>query len=87
MGYYADRAKGRGQLYLITRDEEPFCGKFSYYAVVLCSFQYFSNYFAAHQYMIKLESSLAEVPIVSYGRIQVTLIGDSFLNETFTLTK
>ncbi|KAI4462145.1 lipase [Holotrichia oblita] len=66
MGYYADRAKGRGQLYLITRDEEPFC---------------------AHQYVIKIESSSTEVPIVSYGRIQVTLIGDSLLNETFTLTK
>ncbi|GJQ83861.1 hypothetical protein Trydic_g6739 [Trypoxylus dichotomus] len=66
MGYYADRAKGRGQLYLITRDEEPFC---------------------AHQYVIKIESSPTEVPIVSYGRIQVTLIGDSLLNETFTLTK
>lgn len=26
MGYYADRSKGRGQLYLITREEEPFCG-------------------------------------------------------------
>lgn len=27
MGYYADRSKGRGQLFLITREEEPFCGK------------------------------------------------------------
>lgn len=26
MGYYADRSTGRGQLYLLTRDEEPFCG-------------------------------------------------------------
>uniref|UniRef100_A0A1B0ALW8 Lipase domain-containing protein n=1 Tax=Glossina palpalis gambiensis TaxID=67801 RepID=A0A1B0ALW8_9MUSC len=25
MGYYADRSPGRGQLYLVTRDEEPFC--------------------------------------------------------------
>ncbi|XP_001991014.2 uncharacterized protein LOC6565140, partial [Drosophila grimshawi] len=25
MGYYADRSTGRGQLYLLTRDEEPFC--------------------------------------------------------------
>ncbi|XP_022916020.2 uncharacterized protein [Onthophagus taurus] len=66
MGYYADRLKGRGQLYLLTRDEEPFC---------------------AHQYLVKIESSPTEVPIVSYGRIQVTLIGDTLLNETFTLTK
>lgn len=25
MGYYADRSPGRGQLYLVTREEEPFC--------------------------------------------------------------
>ncbi|TMW42475.1 hypothetical protein DOY81_012446 [Sarcophaga bullata] len=25
MGYYADRSSGRGQLYLVTREEEPFC--------------------------------------------------------------
>uniref|UniRef100_A0A1I8MV01 Lipase domain-containing protein n=1 Tax=Musca domestica TaxID=7370 RepID=A0A1I8MV01_MUSDO len=25
MGYYADRSSGRGQLYLLTREEEPFC--------------------------------------------------------------
>jgi hypothetical protein len=25
MGYYADKSTGRGQLYLKTREEEPFC--------------------------------------------------------------
>lgn len=25
MGYYADKSTGRGQLYLRTRDEEPYC--------------------------------------------------------------
>lgn len=25
MGYYADKSTGRGQLYLVTRNEEPFC--------------------------------------------------------------
>ncbi|XP_018015225.1 uncharacterized protein LOC108672111 [Hyalella azteca] len=25
MGYYSDKAEGRGQLYLVTRDSEPFC--------------------------------------------------------------
>lgn len=25
MGYYADRSTGRGQLFLVTREEEPFC--------------------------------------------------------------
>lgn len=66
MGYYADRSKGRGQLYLITRDEEPFC---------------------AHQYLVKIETSPSAVNIVSYGKIQVTLIGDSLLNETFMMTR
>ncbi|XP_044753246.1 uncharacterized protein LOC123312811 [Coccinella septempunctata] len=66
MGYYADRSKGRGQLYLITRDEEPFC---------------------AHQYHVKLETSTSPVNLVSYGKIQITLIGDSLLNETFVLTR
>ena len=27
LGYYSNLAKGRGSLYLMTRDEEPFCGK------------------------------------------------------------
>ncbi|XP_063923579.1 uncharacterized protein LOC135137772 [Zophobas morio] len=66
MGYYADRSKGRGQLYLITRDEEPFC---------------------AHQYNVKIETSPSAVPIVSYGKIQITLIGDSTFNETFMMTR
>ncbi|EFA09964.1 uncharacterized protein LOC100142416 [Tribolium castaneum] len=66
MGYYADRSKGRGQLYLITRDEEPFC---------------------AHQYHVKIETSNSPVPIVSYGKIQITLIGDSAFNETFMMTR
>jgi hypothetical protein len=25
MGYYSDKSTGRGQLYLRTREEEPFC--------------------------------------------------------------
>ncbi|KAF5285939.1 hypothetical protein FQR65_LT13032 [Abscondita terminalis] len=66
MGYYADRWNGRGQLYLITRDEEPFC---------------------AHQYKINIQSSTTDIPVVSYGKIQVMLVGDSTLNETFVMTK
>ena len=27
LGYYSDKAPGRGSLYLLTREEEPFCGK------------------------------------------------------------
>lgn len=26
LGYYSDEAPGRGSLYLLTREEEPFCG-------------------------------------------------------------
>ncbi|XP_034240820.1 uncharacterized protein LOC117645041 [Thrips palmi] len=65
MGYYADRALARGALYLVTRDEEPFC---------------------AHQYHVRVESSPSVLPVVSYGKIQITLVGDSDFNETFTLT-
>ena len=28
MGYYSDQAAGRGSLYLLTREEEPFCGEY-----------------------------------------------------------
>ena len=27
MGYFADKSSGRGKMYLVTRDKEPFCGK------------------------------------------------------------
>ncbi|KAK5644781.1 hypothetical protein RI129_006081 [Pyrocoelia pectoralis] len=66
MGYYADRWQGRGQLYLITREEEPFC---------------------AYQYKINIKTSSTDIPIVSYGKIQIVLLGDSTLNETFVMTK
>ncbi|KAF6197980.1 hypothetical protein GE061_007725 [Apolygus lucorum] len=65
MGYYADATKARGTLYLVTRDEEPFC---------------------AHQYLVKIESSPSSVPMTSYGKIQITLISDAQINETFTIT-
>ncbi|KAG8224914.1 hypothetical protein J437_LFUL006273 [Ladona fulva] len=66
MGYYADRSNGRGSLYLITRDDEPFC---------------------AHQYMVKVESTPSALPVISYGRIQITILGSvPEANETFILT-
>ncbi|XP_014250894.1 inactive pancreatic lipase-related protein 1-like [Cimex lectularius] len=65
MGYYADVTKARGTLYLVTREEEPFC---------------------AHQYLVRVESSPSSLPVASYGKIQITLISDSQINETFTLT-
>ena len=35
LGYYSNLAKGRGSLYLMTREEDPFCGKkfFSFFFV------------------------------------------------------
>lgn len=30
MGYHSDKSPGRGKMYLLTRDEEPFCGKYFY---------------------------------------------------------
>lgn len=66
MGYYSDESTARGQLYLVTRDEEPFC---------------------AHQYQIKVYNSRGERPARSYGKLQVSLIGEGALNETFTMTR
>ncbi|XP_046477924.1 uncharacterized protein [Neodiprion pinetum] len=66
MGYYSDESTARGQLYLVTRDEEPFC---------------------AHQYQIKLYNSRGERPARSYGKLQISLIGQGALNETFTMTR
>ncbi|XP_065212134.1 uncharacterized protein LOC135839840 isoform X2 [Planococcus citri] len=71
MGYYADKFSGRGTLYLLTRDEEPFC---------------------ANQYMVKVENSPDKDPSsveksVTFGKIQITLIGDLELNETFVITQ
>ncbi|XP_012288462.1 uncharacterized protein LOC105704100 [Orussus abietinus] len=66
MGYYSDVSPGRGQLYLVTRDEEPFC---------------------AHQYQVKVYNSRGERPARSYGKLQLTLVGESSFNETFTMTR
>lgn len=66
MGYYSDKLPARGQLYLITRDEEPFC---------------------AHQYQVKVYNSRGERPTRSYGKLQITLIGESSFNESFAMTR
>lgn len=66
MGYYSNESPARGQLYLVTRDEEPFC---------------------AHQYQVKVYNSHSERPTRSYGKLQVTLVGDGSFNDTFAMTK
>lgn len=66
MGYYSDESPARGQLYLVTRDEEPFC---------------------AHQYQVKVYNSRSERPTKSYGKLQVTLVGDGSFNDSFAMTR
>ncbi|CAK1604004.1 unnamed protein product [Parnassius mnemosyne] len=66
MGYYADRSLGRGQLYLLTREEEPFC---------------------AHQYHVSVWGSSEAGEKTNYGRVTLTLHGDSGLNESFPMNK
>ncbi|GBP32831.1 Inactive pancreatic lipase-related protein 1 [Eumeta japonica] len=66
MGYYADRSLGRGQLYLLTREEEPFC---------------------AHQYHVSVWAGGEKGDRTNYGRVTLTLHGDSGLNETFLMNK
>ncbi|XP_076162425.1 uncharacterized protein LOC143144182 isoform X2 [Ptiloglossa arizonensis] len=66
MGYYSDESPARGQLYLLTREEEPFC---------------------AHQYQVKVYNSRSERPTRSYGKLQVTLVGEGAFNDTFAMTR
>ncbi|XP_076619136.1 uncharacterized protein LOC143340746 [Colletes latitarsis] len=66
MGYYSDQSPARGQLYLLTRDEEPFC---------------------AHQYQVKVYNSHSERPTKSYGKLQVTLVGEGSFNDSFAMTR
>ncbi|KAG7203906.1 hypothetical protein KM043_013265 [Ampulex compressa] len=66
MGYYSDESSARGQLYLVTRDEEPFC---------------------AYQYQVKVYNSRSERPTKSYGKLQVTLVGEKSFNDTFGMTR
>ncbi|CAG4937089.1 unnamed protein product [Colias eurytheme] len=66
MGYYADRSLGRGQLYLLTREEEPFC---------------------AHQYHVEVWGGIEANEKPNFGRVTLTLHGDSGLNESFPMTK
>jgi hypothetical protein len=42
---------------------------------------------AAHQYHVRVDSSPGPVHVTSYGKIQLTLIGNSDINETFSLTQ
>lgn len=89
MGYYADRSTGRGQLYLLTREEEPFCGKSRncsrlFLRAVL---NHVFLIFLAHQYHVEIHSALHDLPLRTLGRLEITFEGDGGLNETFTITE
>ena len=80
-------SKGRGNLYLMTRDGEPFCGKF-YILNNLIFFLHFFFHFLGTQYMVSLHfSGRRGQPIQSYGRIQLMLVDKNGINETFSLTQ
>ncbi|EFN85764.1 Pancreatic lipase-related protein 1 [Harpegnathos saltator] len=66
MGYYSNESSARGQLYLVTRDEEPFC---------------------AHQHQIKVYNSRSERSVRSYGKLQITFVGEGSYNDTFAMTR
>ncbi|KAG8278400.1 hypothetical protein J6590_021301 [Homalodisca vitripennis] len=44
------------------------------------------EYCEAHQYLVRVDSTPSVLPVVSYGKIQLTLISNDDLNETFVLT-
>lgn len=89
LGYYSDKAPGRGSLYLLTRDEEPFCGKdgelMPGLVNVLCNFR--SGLSLGNQYKIRVMFTGTRIPIHTYGRIHILLIDENGLNETHTLTQ
>ena len=39
MGYFAYGSKGRGNMYLVTRDKEPFCGEFTFNPSILSQYK------------------------------------------------
>jgi len=65
LGYRSNQSPGRGSLYLLTREEEPFC---------------------ANQYKINLMFTGSRLPLYTYGALQMKLINQNGINETFTLT-
>ena len=98
LGYYSDKAPGRGSLYLLTRDEEPFCGKGGKFKfgrrevkngeklgeMLFYNFRYILS---GNQYKIRVMFTGTRIPIHTYGRIHILLIDENGLNETHTLTQ
>ena len=86
LGYYSNQAPGRGSLYLVTRDEEPFCGKTFYFQPAkLCNKSTFL--IAGSQYKINVMFTSSRIPLHTYGRLQLLLVDKDGLNETHSITE
>ena len=84
LGYRSNLSPGRGSLYLLTREEEPFCGRFTFSPSWSLSL---IIHISAAQFKIKLMFTGSRQPIYTYGAIQIKLISKEGINETFTLTR
>ena len=83
LGYRSNESPGRGSLYLLTREEEPFCGIFFHFLHNLV----LSDYNLANQFKINLMFTGSRLPLYTYGALQIKLINHDGINETFTLTR
>ena len=99
LGYYSNLSPGRGSLYLLTRETEPFCGERfdpSDLKVLHVVHQFTSNLGVmvfylilppANQFKINLMFTGSRLPLYTYGALQIKLINHDGINETFTLTR
>ena len=89
LGYYSNLSPGRGSLYLLTRETEPFCGK--YQSTISDSHKMVDNCASpplpANQFKINLMFTGSRLPLYTYGALQIKLINHDGINETFTLTR
>lgn len=102
MGYYSDKLPARGQLYLITRDEEPFCAH-QYKVEVYNSrgerptrsygklqVNCFAHSHRTRPIYVSIIIRLTILPVINEKRIvhiQITLIGEGSFNESFAMTR
>ena len=89
MGYYADQSPGRGQLYLVTRDEHPFCGNYYPLFKNVSKILIFS-FSKANQFKIEIWHSggpPATEAVATQGRFMVTFINQDGKNETIDVSK
>ena len=83
LGYRSNLSPGRGSLYLLTREDEPFCGKL----ITMLGWSWIMCHVSAAQFKIKMMFTGSRLPIHTYGALQIKLINKEGINETFTLTR